>query len=106
MFVFQHIAFDNVWSNYQEALDAGSLSIPLTLTTKAPTTHEEHLEEAGLSQDKLCTVNVAQHYEYAIDLVATLPSATTKDGQESHQIVKEVRGSKVNRIALLEHCKS
>ena len=93
--MFQHVTFDNIWSNYQQALDGGSLSIPITLTKRVPS--KPGPSEVDSSQDKLCTVNIAQNDEYEIDLVAILPSAEG-DGQKSQLSVEKVRGCKRYQI--------
>ena len=86
--MLQHVTFDDVWTNYQQALDEGRLSIPITLTNRG--LGKPGPREVDSTQDKLCIVNVAQNDEYEVDLVAILQPPG--DEQKAQQGVEKVRG--------------
>ena len=86
--MLQHVTFDDVWSNYQQALDEGRLSIPITLANRG--LGKPGPSEVDSTEDKLCIVNVEQNDEYKVDLVAML--SPPGDEQNVQQGVEKVRG--------------
>ena len=86
----QHIEFNDVWSDYQQAFDTGRLTIPIQLKTTFSTEAASAISRSPKQgEPSLCSIEVSQTEEAVVELTACIPQGDNNVLQENN-ICKKV----------------